>query len=247
MMIHRLPAAASLMLAAALTVSGCATPSVPVAEATPSPSVSTPSAEPEPSPSPTIEADAPPAVEELVLRPDGIGDLVIGTTEAIGDEPDDMMTFRPGYCGDGRTDTRSDETSYSDAWVPIDQYATAESDEIFAFSAAVIGGILLGVEVGWFSDVTTAQGIGIGSTRAEVELAYPEARVEATSPESEVFVVREDEHQMWLELLTATAPMEPSYPEAVRPGNVIGMRSVDGDQEPRTRWRTDDVLAACAY
>lgn len=243
-MIRRLPAVASVVVLSVLVLAGCAAPAETVSDAMPTPEVASPSAEPSPTASDT--PDSPPPVEELVLRPDGIGDLVIGTAEGIGDGPADMVRLVDDYCanawGDGVPAAGSSE---ADAWVPISDYRSEESDEIFVMGTYVADGVLMGVEVRWFGDVVTTEGIGIGSTRADVETAYPDAWVEAQSFESQVLVVRRGEHQLQIELLNPDVQVDPEMADLVAADSVINMRAVPADQEPRARWRTGDILSPC--
>lgn len=184
--------------------------------------------------------DAPPAVEDLVLRPDGIGDLVIGTAEGIGDEPDDMIRFEDDYCvgtrGEGFPPAGSPE---ADAWVLVDEYRVGET---FAFGSAVVDGLLVAVQVGLSSAVRTEAGIGLASTRVEVLEAYPGASLVLAGPITDVYEVV-GHGRLLIEVTRAGELIDAT--SGPGPDEVVALHAVAVDAEPFAVWGSDYVMFPC--
>ena len=146
--------ALSVGLVAIFALAGCAPA---VTSGTPSPTHTT--AESEPTPTPV----APPELSDLVITPDGLGALAIGSPVPDQSSGSALVTWNATKCG------------ATGAWVPnypdslgLDQVSdvpfvvgtTSKSDPVKFIRVASI-------------DIHSAKGIHIGSTAAELTAAYP--------------------------------------------------------------------------
>ena len=154
--------AAAPILIVGLLLSGCA-------QQTPAPT-----AEPSSPPTETVPSPAPtqPALDELVLTPDGLGSIVIGEAPVAADPALDILIFDPDYC-----QSYVDSGAIADAgkWIP--NYEPALSEESSEpFSVYLENDVVQQLAVD-SAEIVTAEGVGLGSSRADVVAAYPDASV----------------------------------------------------------------------
>ena len=133
-----------------------------------------PVADPPASPSATAPAPAPtqPALGELVLSPKGLNSIVIGEAPVVTDPALDVLIFDPDYC---QSYVDSGDLEEAGKWIP--NYEPALSEESSEpFSVFVKDDVVKQLAVD-SSEIVTAEGVGLGSSRAEVLAAYPDAEV----------------------------------------------------------------------
>lgn len=162
-----------LPVVVAVALSGCAqTP--PVGDPVDSPP---PVASPEPSPEPTR-----PAIDELVLGPDGFDQMRIGETPD-SDPALAMVTFDHDACdGWGSSTVHSSYliSDGSDVWGrPAPFPAFTISDREGAIAA-------IGVSS---REIPTDRGIVLGDSRSAVEAAYPDAVLHDEHPYQDAFII----------------------------------------------------------
>lgn len=182
-----------------MVVTGCST-AAPRGES-PRPS-DTPSVEPAPS------ASARPSADELVIGPDGVGDLAIGSPVPQTDpaiaivewDPEactGMGVGLPGYPFDGLWESTVDATNVLWAGRPAFGIATGSSfAEIPGEQVAPVQIIEM-----WTEQIATDRGIRIGSTEAEVEAAYPDVEPSSElNPSSRAYLVPGADGTMVIEI-----------------------------------------------
>lgn len=144
----------------------------------------------EPTPVPVAEApvETPtpeptkPALEQLVLTTDGIGDLLVGKPVPTVSEELAIVRWEPGYCQSGMPDT----APYSGAWLP--NYPEALPFVVDSTSDGLAGGDLTMIHVS-LAGIPTAEGITVGATRAELEAAYGEFDDEVSRGPFDLYVL----------------------------------------------------------
>ncbi|WP_210413810.1 hypothetical protein [Protaetiibacter larvae] len=184
----------ALALAAALALSACAPTPAPAPSAAPS---GTPSASPEETPTPTPTR---PPLAELVLTPQGIGEVRIGEPVPGTDPALAIVTWNATGCADSGI---AEGEPWAGYWQSTEAGSPHEYGPPFAFFLTTEGGVehapVAAVRV--LSDVRTAAGIGIGSTRAEVEAAYPTPTATINHFDiSTVYVLEEGDRRISIEV-----------------------------------------------
>ncbi len=155
---------AAVGLAVVLALAGCA------------PAVITPTAAPTvapvatPTPTPTPTPTAPPTLAQLVLSPDGIGPLQINEPVPAQSGPTAVVTWDANACpANGSGD-------YAGAWL-ANYPKTGEKEisnpdrAVFTFESKQKNSQITSATI-WSSEIKTAEGIGIGSTPAQLAAAY---------------------------------------------------------------------------
>lgn len=227
-------------LVAALLVSSCATlsdpetsPPEPSATVEPAPSSSPePSAEPTPEPEPTR-----PPLAELVVSTEGLGPLGIGDT-LVEDPVAGMVVFDPEFCGPevlGPGDEAGRWTAHPD-YVADTPYGGPLAFGPAAGEDDVVGRIDILAPA-----LRTAEGIGIGSTEAELVSAYPDA-VATDFYATRLYAVPGSRGDLHLEVAIEDE-FAPWAPEDV--GSVRFLRIVLAGQEPYSVAFTDNVVPGC--
>lgn len=169
------PLALSALLV--LVLAGCA-PAAPTA-APSSTAKPTASATPRPTPTPTPTPTRP-ALAELVLTPGGFEQLPLGIDPSTIDPAIAMISSSPLEC-----DASVLAWSTDAVWPP-------DSSGHRPFSVAVRDGVLHGIQVVWTSEIKTAQGVGVGSTRQQVLDAYPGIPIALSDARGDVYIVQDD-------------------------------------------------------
>lgn len=173
-----------------LMLAGCS-PAPPTAapstSATPTPTATAPS--PTPTPTPTR-----PALDELVLSPGGFEQLPLGV---------DLTTIDPAVAIVESMPLECDPATLS--WNPVADAFPRDADGHDPFWVAADGGSrLIGIQVVWSGEIKTAEGIGIGSTRAQLLDAYPGIEVALSDQRGDVYVVRDSRGWMRMSVFYET-------------------------------------------
>jgi hypothetical protein len=147
-----------LPLAAALAILALTACSTPAPVASPTSSTTTTPAD---TSTPTASAGVTDAPAALTVSTDGIGTLKVGKPVPAGDP---LVTWNPNVCGDGLG-----------LWNPA-------ADAGFSISTADLAerGAINGVQVS-NPKIVTPSGLHVGSTKAEVAAALPNAKYQVTS------------------------------------------------------------------
>ena len=167
---------AAVLVVLAVSLAGCASEAPPeVAEPAP---IETPTPTPEPTK---------PALSELVLTTDGLGYLVTGAPIPEVDSDLAMVSLEPDYC----LDSTGAEGDY---WI-----STYPGGDDGSFYLQELDGDLYRIFV-TSPEILTEEGIGIGSSEAEVIAAYPNATLVTSNPFVSMYVVEGDLGRLTIEI-----------------------------------------------
>lgn len=191
---------------------------------------------------PTDDA-GPPAIDELVLTPEGLGSLVVGENAAPG-EPDDMVVYDPEYCTDARTGLDSGTMpgdEFAGLWVPIELYGAWQAGYVSSsFAVAVEGTTLWQIRV---DDelIPTDAGVRIGDLDEVVTAAYPGAPT-IDNDISELFVIQGTHGKLVVEVARDSGEYQWSGSDADR---VISIMTISNATEPFAVAATGGGPGAC--
>ncbi|ODU65663.1 MAG: hypothetical protein ABT06_00245 [Leifsonia sp. SCN 70-46] len=163
---------------ALLALAGCT--AAPVAEpptGAPAPPAATATATPTATPTPEPTR---PAVGELIIGPAGFDQLPLGTDPASIDPAVALIEPVPLEC-------QPDETG----WYPVAAFP-ADASGHRPFGVAVRDSKVAGIQVVWSTEIRTAQGIGIGSTRQQLLDTYPGIGVALSDARGDVYIIQGD-------------------------------------------------------
>jgi hypothetical protein len=244
--------ASSLLLA----VTGCAGDTTPSndsdASRKPTSAAASPEATPSASPSPTAvattTADAPPELAALVVTVTGIAPLTVG--EPVPSPPDShsLATYDPSFCV---REGRPVGDPWAGAWRP--SYPTETVDwaprPVDAFTVYtedrskddVIGSLIV-----WSPQLATAAGIHPGSTREELELAYPSSATVTEGLMTSIYVVRDPAAgtgELWFEVAKANYAPD-IFPSSIV-DTVLWIAVMPGGNAPYSLTETDSGGGPC--
>jgi hypothetical protein len=204
--------ASSLLLAA----TGCAGNTPPSndsgASGKPTSVAASPDATPSASASPTAvatpTADAPPDLAALVVTATGIAPLTVG--EPVPSPPDSrsLATYDPSFCV---REGRPVGDPWAGAWRPsyptetVD-WAPRPADAFTVYTEEAVEDAAISSLIVWSPQLATAAGIHPGSTRQELELAYPSSATVTEGQMTSIYVVRDPDGgtgELWFEVAKA--------------------------------------------
>ena len=183
-----------LVLLTSVVLSGC----MPSAGVEPSaqPSKGSSAAPESPSPEPTPEPEATqPAVDELIVSPEGLSSLLIGEAPPVSDPALDIVIFDEDYCVTAVADGHVKEPG---KWIP--NYEPALSQESRdPFEVRVEDGVVTGIALG-NELIRTESGLGIGSTVEQITAAYPSALRIEDGGNTDLYVITGEKGQLVFEV-----------------------------------------------
>ena len=184
---------AVVMLSVALV--GCGSEVEPAPEST----TAGPSASDTPVPTETVEPLVKPALDELIISPDGLGPIQIGQAYAPRDPATDVLywddtfcgfaedpAYGPEYAGDYGNWKHTYSGEYFEPLAEVDYGATAESPVIRITT--------------FLEEIRTEDGLGTGSSIAELEAAYGDNLIKSAEDAYYPYVVygRSGQLVFWL-------------------------------------------------
>jgi hypothetical protein len=206
----------------ALSLAGCAPAAV---SALPS-STGLPSAVATPTPTAT-PAPTRPELGELTLSPDGLGPLVVGAV--VPDQPSDVavVSWDQAACAGGGE------------WVanypsgPV----TGGTDAPFSFPSAKKTDPI-GFMTVWSSEIKTGSGVGVGSTVAELQAAYPDLNAPIHAEASDLYVVTGSTGELVFEVATRVPANFPVWTKSAI-GTVVWVQIQPAGKTPtsETTWQ----------
>lgn len=220
-----------LAIVVILGMAGCAQP---VVESDPTPSVTTPTPTPTPTP-------ARPALADLVLTPEGLGNLAIGEAP-VEDPATAMVTFDPVRCVAPEYGIEAGDPR-AGGWAPDASYAESTLWGESAFQVFV-DGTLQRLEV-YGSTIPTSGGLHIGDPSSAVLAAHPEAQLVLSNYISELYVVHGTAGDLSIEV-TIVPPDMPTY-WGEQADTVLGMRVTPTGTEPFAVAGGENVIRGCSY
>jgi hypothetical protein len=212
--------AVSVGLLAVLALAGCAPA---VATPTAAPTVAqTPSATPTPVATPTQ-----PTLAQLVVSPDGIGPLLINEPVPSESGPTAVVTWDANKC------TANSPDSYRGAWLAnypeTGELEISNSDRaVFTFESEQKDSPITFIAV-WSNELKTANGVGIGSTSAQLTAAYGSALTVTHGQTSDLYSLRGTQGTLVFEVPTAVDTSRFHVWSSADLGSVIWMYLYAGD------------------
>jgi hypothetical protein len=189
------------------------------------------------SPSPT-SAPSRPALSDLVLSPDGLGPLVLGSPVAEQPRGAAVVTWNPWAC---TGDAAKSGKPYDGAWVPnyTDPDAATDFGDGVPFSFIVKNKT---DAVEWMSiwspEIATAEGISVGDTVTELAAAYPHFATVVHLETTDLYVLRGIKGQLIFEVATKyDANLTAWNPSAV--GTIVWAQLGLLDQKPFSMTHSD--------
>jgi len=214
---------------AALVLTGC-TP-----ETTELKPVETPTSEPAPAAT-TPPVGSKPAVSDLVLTTEGLGELHLGETPPAENPTTDLVTHSLDACAGTGSPT-------ADLWLA--NYP--ESDEGFGpqapFAIQVTGDVLTRIDVNT-SDIITDQGLALGSSLDAVLGTYPGGPDEVVNHAdvSDVYVFLGTNGKLMFEVAVDRIP---GYWDAEAVNTVVHLSSIAIDEPAYGVAATDNTIGVC--
>ena len=149
-----------------------------------------PDPEPGPEPEPEPETDPHPALEDLVISTSGLGPLTVGLPPE-GNPGEAMIEWDPEYCVSEMWEGEGDPGGWSASGYSSDTNYMGEPTEP-AFYLEADDDTVLRIDV-MGAGPRTAEGVGIGTTLAELQATYPDLRGPHDNTISQVWWLQ-DEH-----------------------------------------------------
>jgi hypothetical protein len=194
---------------------------------------------PSATPTPTPEAKAP-AIDELMLTPDGMGTLVIGQEPHM--EPAlQMLEVDPAACADERTGFEAGVEPGDPAavrWIPIAAYSV---DGFAPWSVDVADGILWRIDL-FDGSIPTDAGIRIGDPADAALAAYPDSMV-SEQWATDVIVVPGTHGVMHIEVARDPEDLADYWGDLV--DTVVYLRTVDLAGGVFTVAASDNIAGGC--
>ena len=195
---NRSPALALVVL---LALTGCAGSPTATPTVSPAPPSSQPTLEPSPSATPTPTQTA---LDDLIVTPQGIETVTIGSP--VPSEP--AATAVVSYDDDRCTVFGAVGEPFVGLWTPnypaTDEYTDGPGAFTVRTQGAVEDGAVTRIWV-WSPKITTETGIHMGSTREEVEAAYPDPSYLVHEYATDIYVIDEGAGRMVIEVVREAA------------------------------------------
>jgi len=161
------------------------------------PAQSQPSRSPTPTPTPT----APPALSDLLLSPNGLGPLAIGSPVPSETAPTALVTWNQSSCaGSGEW-----EANYPSG--PV--FGGTDAPFSFASDSKTDPIVLLFV---WSNAIRTDAGVGVGSSVSDLMTAYPQLAAPIHASTSDLYVVKGTTGKLVFEVATRFVAGQTEWP-----------------------------------
>ena len=224
----RMLAGVALAVAAVALAACTASPATPVSTA---------------SPTPTATTAPKPALSALVLTPDSLGDIHLGypvpASTSIARYDATACEFKAMGTPPGSANSGAWEANYPS---PTGSIGTKPPFVIVTTKprpAAVVRGLWV-----WAPGIHTAKGITVGSTRTQVEAAYPRRGSTVHGPLSDVYVLDGARDRLLIEVARSDND-DVGYWGPAQADSVLWMGAVAPDGPVAPIAGTDNIPAAC--
>jgi len=197
-----------------------------------------PTASVTPTPSPTK-----PALADLVLSPDGLGDVAINQPVPSSTL---LFTFDPTKCVSAETGIAAgspDAGAWTATYPPVDPSNPQQAPFILVDRPQNLTGTVTTIWV-WSPGVHTAAGIQVGSTRAQLLAAYPHPDAVEHGAISDVYVIDGSVGHLVMEV-ARTDSGDPGYWPADQVDTVLWMGAVAPGGDARAIAGTDGGPSTC--
>jgi len=228
-----------------LSIAGCVEAPNLTADTTRAPATAQPTSVPSVDSAEPAEAapGVPPSPTDLIVTPTGIAPLVVGQPVPNDVNVTELVTWNPTYClGESAPalDPAAAPEPYAGAW------QTAYPDAPLAygggtgepFSLITADGLQDGAIAQMMvrgSEVSTEEGVAPGTTRDELEAAYPEFDTVVRGETSDVYVIRgADGGALWFEVANGVSEGDEFWDESIVE-RVVWISVMPTDVEPRAR------------
>jgi hypothetical protein len=177
----------------------------------------TPSATPTPVPTK-------PTLAQLVVSPDGLGDLVVGQAVPAEQSATAIMHYDPTSCADAANSIYSVGDPGAGAWLPSYPSDRSASHPL-PFDIGPVAGPTDPVSVIeiWSSALKTDKGIGAGSTIAQLTAAYGSALSIDSAVNSDVYILNGARSKLLFEVANPADFVDPTQTGKVLWMHIVGL------------------------
>jgi len=188
-----------------------------------------------PTPEPTK-----PAIAELVVSSNGLGPLVVGAEPPVVDPARDILIFDEDRCQADVDEGAIDEPG---KWIANYEPALSDKFERKPFSANVVDDTVRIISIE-DPDIRTEDGLGLGSTKAEVLAQYPDAEYVKVF-NSDLLIVEGERGSLVFEVITYNDTTDFFGPDGAQIDDVVFLRVYAAGTKISAWMSTDTSIAYC--